>query len=67
MPFRLEDEERDDGLPDGVTIEQFRQRVAAAVADGVAEMLEKALRPHLYQLTGNLDYLPDQDPPEEKK
>ncbi len=67
MPFRFEDEERDDGLPDGVTIEQFRQLVAAAVADGVAEMLEKALRPHRYAITGNVDYLPDQDPREEKK
>ena len=62
MPFRFADEKKKtDGLtlPDGVSEEDFRKLVATAVADGVLGLVREALRPHLYALTGNVDYLPE--------
>ena len=47
MPFRYGDEENNI-LPDGMTEEVFRKLVAAAVADGVVELLQKALDDSLY-------------------
>ena len=47
MPFRYGDE-NENVLPDGMTEEVFRNLVAAAVADGVVELLQKALDDSLY-------------------
>ncbi len=69
MPFILVDEEKKDGLPDGITEEEFRKLIVAMFDDGVRKLTQEALRPHLYALTGNVDYLPEttQDRPREKK
>ena len=69
MPFRFADDKKKDGLPDGITEEEFRKLIVAVVDDGVRKLIREALRPHLYALTGNLDYMPEttQDRPRGKK
>ena len=47
MPYEFAGE-NENVLPDGMTEEVFRKLVAAAVADGVVELLQKALDDSLY-------------------
>ncbi len=69
VPFRFAEKKNTDGLPDGITEEEFRKLIVAVVDDGVKKLMREALRPHLYSLTGNVDYLPEttQDRPRGKK
>ena len=53
MPFRYGDDENENVLPDGMTEEVFRKLVAAAVADGVVELLQKALDEQLFIIQEN--------------
>ena len=48
MPFQFAEKENTDGLPDGVSEEEFRKIIAAAVADGVVELVREALDDALY-------------------
>lgn len=49
MPFKFDDEKENiDGLPDGVSLEDFRMQVAAMVADGVGKMVQEAVDEQRY-------------------
>jgi len=52
VPFRYGDE-NENVLPDGLSEDEFRKLIVAAVADGVVEMLQKALDEQLFIIQEN--------------
>ena len=68
MPFTFADVPKKDEraeLPPGLNPEDLRKLIVAALSEHIQAMLQEALRPHLFDLTGNVDYLPAR--PERKK
>lgn len=60
MPFVFADEQ----LPAGLSPEDFQKLIVTELSEQLVAMVQEALRPHLYDLTGNVDY---SDPPGRKK
>ena len=68
MPFILIDDTDARGiLPPGVTEDDVTKLEAEALAQRLTELVQEALRPHLYALTGNMDYAPEEAPEQPRR
>ncbi len=71
MPFIMIDDS-DNGLDEpfaDVTPDQLAKIILAGVSEQLGKLVNEALRPHIYNLTGNVDYCPEEalKPVERKK
>ncbi len=71
MPFiMIDDSDNDfDELFADVSPAELSRLILAAVSEQLGKLVNEALRPHIYKLTGNVDYCPEEalKPPERKK
>ncbi len=71
MPFIMIDDS-DNGLDEpfaDVTPDELSNLIVAGVSEQLGTLVNEALRPYIYALTGNIDYCPEEalKPPESKK
>ena len=55
-----------DELPPNMTTDDVTKCIVAALSEQLVKLVNEALRPHLYALTGNVDYAPE-TPPEQPR
>ena len=67
MPFILVDDFDEPSVD--VTPEELSKIIVAGVSEQLGKLVNEALRPYIYAMTGNLDYCPEEalKPPERKK
>ncbi len=67
MPFILVDDFDEPSVD--VTPEELSNLILAGVSEQLGKLVNEALRPYIYALTGNIDYCPEEalKPPERKK
>ena len=53
MPFRFVEKENTDGLPDGLSEEEFQKIITSALADKVVELVREALDEQLFIIQEN--------------
>ena len=71
MPFiMIDDSDNDFDEPFAdVTPDELSNLIVAGVSEHLGTLVNAALRPYIYALTGNMDYCPEEalKPPERKK
>lgn len=67
MPFILVDDFDEPSVD--VTPEELSKIILAGVSEQLGKMVNEALRPYIYAMTGNIDYCPEEalKQPERKK
>ena len=67
MPFILVDDFDEPSVD--VTPEELSKIIVAGVSEQLGKLVNEALRPYIYAMTGNIDYCPEEalKPPERKK
>jgi len=67
VPFILVDDFDEPSVD--VTPEELSKIIVAGVSEQLGKLVNEALRPYIYAMTGNIDYCPEEalKPPERKK